>query len=63
MVNLGRGLDVRVVAEGVEDAETWRLLSQLGCDRIQGWALSRALPADELEPWLADRLAHPVAFV
>ncbi|MDP9182561.1 MAG: EAL domain-containing protein [Actinomycetota bacterium] len=56
VVNLGRGLDVRVVAEGVEDAETWRLLSQLGCDRVQGWALSRALPSDELEPWLAERL-------
>jgi diguanylate cyclase (GGDEF)-like protein len=62
VVNLGRGLGVRVVAEGVEDEETWRLLAGLGCDRVQGWALSRALPADELEPWLANRIAHPVAF-
>jgi diguanylate cyclase (GGDEF)-like protein len=62
VVNLGRGLEVRVVAEGVEDEETWRLLARIGCDRVQGWALSRALPAAELEPWLADRLAYPVAF-
>jgi EAL domain-containing protein (putative c-di-GMP-specific phosphodiesterase class I) len=61
-VNLGRGLGISVVAEGVEDEETWRLLAGLGCDRVQGWALSRALPAEELDPWLADRMAHPVAF-
>ena len=63
VVNLGRGLGVRVVAEGVEDEETWRLLAGMGCDRVQGWALSRALPAAELEPCLEQRIAHPVAFV
>jgi EAL domain-containing protein (putative c-di-GMP-specific phosphodiesterase class I) len=62
VVNLGRGLDVRVVAEGVEDVATWQLLAELGCDRVQGWALSRPLPAEELEPWLAERLATPVTF-
>jgi diguanylate cyclase (GGDEF)-like protein len=60
VVNLGRGLGVRVVAEGVEDAATWQLLAELGCDRVQGWALSRPLPADALEPWLAERLGSPV---
>jgi diguanylate cyclase (GGDEF)-like protein len=62
VVNLGRGLGVRVVAEGVEDEETWRLLAGMGCDRVQGWALSRARPAEDLEPWLAERIANPVAF-
>jgi diguanylate cyclase (GGDEF)-like protein len=62
VVNLGRGLGISVVAEGVEDEQTWRLLAALGCDRVQGWALSRALPAEELDPWLAERMAHPVAF-
>jgi diguanylate cyclase (GGDEF)-like protein len=62
VVNLGRGLGVRVVAEGVEDVATWRLLAELGCDRVQGWALSRPLPPGELEPWLAERLATPVAY-
>jgi diguanylate cyclase (GGDEF)-like protein len=57
VVNLGRGLGVRVVAEGVEDEGTWSLLRDMGCDRVQGWALSRALPAAELELWLADRFS------
>ncbi len=62
VVNLGQGLGVRVVAEGVEDEQTWRLLAELGCDRVQGWALSRPLPAEDLELWLADRLVAPVSF-
>jgi EAL domain-containing protein (putative c-di-GMP-specific phosphodiesterase class I) len=62
VINLGRGLGVRVVAEGVEDVATWRLLAELGCDRVQGWALSRPLPPAELEPWLSERLATPVAY-
>lgn len=57
VVNLGRGLGVRVVAEGVEDLVTWDLLAELGCDRVQGWALSPALPAPELERWLAERFS------
>jgi predicted signal transduction protein with EAL and GGDEF domain len=60
VVNLGRGLGMRVVAEGVEDQQTWQLLADLQCDRLQGWALSPALPAHELEPWLEGRMEHTV---
>jgi diguanylate cyclase (GGDEF)-like protein len=58
VVDLARGLGMRVVAEGVEDVATWHRLSAMGCDRAQGWWLSRALPADELGLWLAQRLSH-----
>lgn len=40
VVDLARGLGMRVVAEGVEDDRTWQLLAGMGCDRVQGWALS-----------------------
>jgi EAL domain-containing protein (putative c-di-GMP-specific phosphodiesterase class I) len=50
---------VRVVAEGVEDEQTWRELSAMGCDRGQGCWLSRPMPAQELTPWLAERLPVP----
>jgi EAL domain-containing protein (putative c-di-GMP-specific phosphodiesterase class I) len=60
VVDLARGLGVRVVAEGVEDEQTWDLLAELGCDRIQGWVLSPALPAAELEEWLALQAARPL---
>jgi len=57
VIDLGRGLGMRVIAEGVEDLATWRRLSDLGCHGAQGWWLSKALPAAELDPWLAEQLS------
>jgi EAL domain-containing protein (putative c-di-GMP-specific phosphodiesterase class I) len=51
-IDLGHNLRIKVVAEGVEDETTWKMLSLLGCDYAQGWYISRALPAEELEAWL-----------
>ena len=55
VVDLARGLGMSVVAEGVEDERTWVALREVGCDVAQGWWLARALPADELVTWLAER--------
>ncbi|MGZ6793905.1 MAG: putative bifunctional diguanylate cyclase/phosphodiesterase, partial [Mycobacteriales bacterium] len=57
VIDLARGLGMRVVAEGVEDVATWRRLAAMGCDRAQGWWLSPALPAEELGCWLQGQLA------
>ncbi|MGY1795343.1 EAL domain-containing protein [Geodermatophilus sp. SYSU D00525] len=48
VVGLGRGLGLRVVAEGVETAEQVRRLAALGCDRVQGYLVGRPAPAGEL---------------
>jgi diguanylate cyclase (GGDEF)-like protein len=53
IVDLGRHLGLEVVAEGVEDQETWDLLASMGCDLVQGWHLSKAMPVGGLLPWLA----------
>ena len=42
-----------MVAEGVEDERTWRLLHAAGCDVAQGWFYARPMPAEELAAWLA----------
>ena len=55
IVDLGRNLGLEVVAEGVEDQATWDLLASMGCDLVQGWHLARAMPIDDLLPWLATR--------
>jgi diguanylate cyclase (GGDEF)-like protein len=52
IVDLGRHLGLEVVAEGVEDQETWDLLASMGCDLVQGWHLGRPMPTAELVPWL-----------
>ena len=52
-IDLARNLGLRVVAEGVETAEIMDTLRELRCDVAQGYHLSRPLPADELDAWLA----------
>jgi diguanylate cyclase len=52
IVGMGHALGMRVVAEGIEDDDAWKRLEALGCDVIQGYALSRPLPAAELDAWL-----------
>jgi predicted signal transduction protein with EAL and GGDEF domain len=55
LLQLGRRLDLRMVAEGVEDAEQQAFLEKAGCEFVQGFHLSRPLSADRLEQWLADQ--------
>lgn len=52
VVHLAHRLGMTVVAEGVEDERTWRLLHTLGADAAQGYWISRPLPAVEVRPWI-----------
>ncbi|HTP21051.1 MAG TPA: EAL domain-containing protein [Solirubrobacteraceae bacterium] len=54
-IDLARNLGLHVVAEGVETAQAWDKLSELGCTLAQGYYLSRPVPAAELTEWLMRR--------
>jgi diguanylate cyclase (GGDEF)-like protein len=54
IIDLGRNLGLRVVAEGVENTAMMRRLRVLGCDVAQGYGLSRPLPAPVLDDWLVE---------
>jgi diguanylate cyclase (GGDEF)-like protein len=56
---LAHELGLRVVAEGVENEDTWQQLAGLGCEIVQGYCLSRPVPAPEFEALLADAPAQP----
>jgi EAL domain-containing protein (putative c-di-GMP-specific phosphodiesterase class I) len=47
-IELAHQLGLKVVAEGAEDMETVRLLTQLGCDYAQGYAVGKALSLEDL---------------
>lgn len=47
-IELGHAMGLRVVAEGIEDAATLELLSELGCDLAQGYYICTPKPADEI---------------
>lgn len=55
IVNLGLSLGMEVVAEGVEDEETWDQLVAWQCSTGQGFHLGRPMPAAEFGRWLAGR--------
>lgn len=60
MIALAKKLDLKIVAEGIENAEDAEFLRAAGCDIGQGYYYSRAMSADLLVPWVvaADKMPH-----
>ena len=56
VTGLGRSLGISTAAEGVETAEQLSLLRSEGCNEVQGFLFSPALPAAEIEKMLRRRL-------
>jgi diguanylate cyclase (GGDEF)-like protein len=60
-IELAGNMGHTVIAEGVEDLATWNRLVDLGCDQVQGFFLTPALPSEEIRAWLRGRQAPSVA--
>jgi len=60
-LQLAQSLGLVLVAEGAEDQATVEALSDLDCDVVQGYHISRPLPPAQLETWLRSRIGAPVA--
>jgi EAL domain-containing protein (putative c-di-GMP-specific phosphodiesterase class I) len=58
VVGLAQTLDLELVAEGVETEAQRALLTEMGCDHIQGWLVCKALPSDELAQRFEARTLH-----
>ncbi len=52
VAELAKGFGLRVIAEGIEDVETYHLAMDAGCDVVQGYFISQPQPADELVEWM-----------
>ncbi|WP_051507288.1 putative bifunctional diguanylate cyclase/phosphodiesterase [Saccharibacillus sacchari] len=52
IIAIGRSLNMEVLAEGVETIEQLEFLRAAGCDEVQGYYLSRPLPAEGVEQLL-----------
>ena len=57
LTRLGHSLGKRVVVEGVEDDALLDAVTVLGVDAVQGYAIARPMPAQQLVPWLRERHA------
>lgn len=55
IIDLSHNLGLRVVAEGVENQDTWDLLEILRCDEAQGYHMGRPMPPETVRQWLPPR--------
>ena len=58
IIHMARALHLRVIAEGVETDLQRQFLASAGCDEVQGFLYSPAVPADQFEDWLAAPPQH-----
>jgi diguanylate cyclase (GGDEF)-like protein/PAS domain S-box-containing protein len=54
VIELGHNLGLGVIAEGVEDLNTLKILRAYHCDQSQGYFLGHPMSRDSFEEWLAD---------
>ena len=53
-IELGHNLGLKVVAEGIEHEEEMQMLKEFGCDQAQGFLISKALTATDIETWISN---------
>jgi len=58
IVSLAERLGLETLAEGMETASEYEMLSQLGCGHVQGYGLARPMPLDEASEWIARHRAR-----
>jgi EAL domain-containing protein (putative c-di-GMP-specific phosphodiesterase class I)/ActR/RegA family two-component response regulator len=65
LIELGHNLGLKICAEGVENRAALDMLATMGCDRCQGYFVSRAIPASDVESfatqWNRDNPSPSVA--
>ena len=52
-IDLGHNMGMQVIAEGIEDRNTYERLLELGCDMGQGYYMGKPMSAEEFVRWLA----------
>jgi EAL domain-containing protein (putative c-di-GMP-specific phosphodiesterase class I) len=59
IINMGKALGLTVVAEGVETSAQDAFLRRCECDELQGYLISKPVPANEIPPLLTPLVASP----
>ena len=58
VIDFARNLEMIVVAEGVEDKETYERLKEMGCDVAQGFYISKSISGEGVNSWLGTGRWH-----
>ena len=57
ILTMAERLEVETLAEGVETVGEHAVLSQLGCDHVQGFGIARPMPFEQTLDWIGDHTA------
>lgn len=60
LINLAHGINLRVIAEGVETIDQFKMLKKYDCDTIQGYFFSKPIPDEEFEDMLRNNKKYIV---
>ncbi len=58
-IQMARGLNCAIVAEGVENATQAYILKDMGAELLQGYLFAKPMPPEDLEKWLTERAVSP----
>ncbi len=62
IINMAHNFNLKVIAEGIEDETSYKILMDLGCEIAQGYLVSRPLKPEQFEKWLReDNWYRPVS--
>ena len=59
IIGLGKSLQLRITAEGVETEDQLTSLKGDGCEEVQGYLLSRPIPAAKIAGFIRDAFPWP----
>jgi diguanylate cyclase (GGDEF)-like protein len=62
-IELAHNLGLSVVAEGLETAKAWAMLSRLGCDEGQGYYICKPMPQEQFIDWVQSWQAPDISAV
>jgi EAL domain-containing protein (putative c-di-GMP-specific phosphodiesterase class I) len=62
-IDMGHGLRLKVVAEGIESAAAANRLREFGCDIAQGYFYAKPMPLQDFETWMTGKTRVPIVAV
>jgi diguanylate cyclase (GGDEF)-like protein len=62
-IDMGHGLGLKVVAEGIETAAAAARLREFGCDVAQGYYYAKPMPLEAFDAWMMDKTRVPIVVI
>lgn len=62
IIAMAHNMNLKVIAEGVEELDQYQLLQQLSCDYAQGYLLGKPMPSEQFQDFLSEHATHKYGY-